>query len=717
MVDVNEDSLGFGTFSREKLAHVYRGRGLAACIVDCWWDRIYLRMAVRVSGLAGSPVFALVSDAAEGEVGAIACSVAAGRGLGSRAVVAGESLARVSDGGEGEVEVGAITCSVEPRESLAHHLHDALELEPDSCLVSQWTMGSVDAGLAGEGEVFDVAFNVTNNGVSRCIGPALYRFCVLDEGLCWTEAVCGDDLGGDARGEDPGRSLLLSRSFPFDKKRCEHVFNIWQARELGPEGRCSSRFLIEVSVARREAVGRRKAVSRVKKQARGLARNCAYKGFRGVHKLAGGKPTVLFATEKDSALSANLDVTRERLRERGLEDRFVISDLTRVRREKKTIGSMLDRIRTFAEADYIIVDDYLKALGQLAISDDVVIAQLWHGGLGFKATGYARWGLDDTPLPFSAHRRYTYGICTTSDEASVFSEIFGISRQRMLPTGIPRMDELLAGDCAASGAQRLVERYPSLRGKRTVLFAPTYRGSGQRDASHPYKFDASYPYEMIDFEALYRACGEDCAVVFQMHPWVTDPVPIPERYADRLVDASGYPHPFDLYHASDALVSDYSSLVFEYALLGKPMLFYAFDEEDYALSRGFHRPYEQAAPGKVCRTFDELLEALESLGVMRGEHATPRAAGGANVVPVAVGGANATPDMACGENAKPALTDGANVTRVAPSGVQVMPNAADGHATDRVIDWILLDKLPAAYKQAISEYEDSATILFGLVFA
>ena len=66
----------------------------------------------------------------------------------------------------------------------------------------------------------------------------------------------------------------------------------------------------------------------------------------------------------------------------------------------------------------------------------------------------------------------------------------------------------------------------------------------------------------------------------------------------------------DLFYITDLLITDYSSNIFEYSLMKKPMLFFAFDKLQYAYSRGFHRAYEESAPGKVVYTFDELLTAI-----------------------------------------------------------------------------------------------------------
>ena len=87
-------------------------------------------------------------------------------------------------------------------------------------------------------------------------------------------------------------------------------------------------------------------------------------------------------------------------------------------------------------------------------------------------------------------------------------------------------------------------------------------------------------------------------------------MPIPEEYQDKFLDVGTYPNINDLFYITDLLITDYSSNIFEYSLMRKPMMFFAFDKVQYSFSRGFHRDYEESAPGKICYTFDELMDAF-----------------------------------------------------------------------------------------------------------
>jgi CDP-ribitol ribitolphosphotransferase len=100
-------------------------------------------------------------------------------------------------------------------------------------------------------------------------------------------------------------------------------------------------------------------------------------------------------------------------------------------------------------------------------------------------------------------------------------------------------------------------------------------------------------------------------VIVKMHPFVRERVDIPPRLADRIIDGTDAPIDVnDLLFAVDVLITDYSSIVFEYSTLLRPMLFFAYDLEEYVNSRDFYVPFEEFVPGRIARTFDEVLDAI-----------------------------------------------------------------------------------------------------------
>lgn len=386
------------------------------------------------------------------------------------------------------------------------------------------------------------------------------------------------------------------------------------------------------------------------------------RAFRGKD----AKKTILFMSEQSEKLGTNIMSVADRMVERGMDKDYniIYSARATVANPHYGIPSWLKVLWKMAEADMIFIDDHAPILDWVFLKEDTTLIQLWHAGAGFKSSGYSRWGHTGCPAPNGCHRQYKYGIAGSKAIAHFFSEVWGINTENVLPTGMPRMDEFLDPNYRTAKEKELRETFPLINGKRVILFAPTYRGKNH--------FDAHYPYQLIDFNRLYDFCGEDSVVLFKMHPWVSDPVPIKEEHKDRFVDVNKYPNINDLFYVTDLLITDYSSNIFEFSLMRKPMLFFAFDEIQYSFSRGFHRDYEDSTPGKVCHTFDEVMTALE--------------------------------------------TEDFEYEKV-EEYVDVHFDYIDSGASDRVIDWIVLGNIPEDIQADIQAVEADVERLRHLSFA
>ncbi|MCI8708411.1 MAG: teichoic acid biosynthesis protein [Dorea sp.] len=318
-----------------------------------------------------------------------------------------------------------------------------------------------------------------------------------------------------------------------------------------------------------------------------------------------GKNVLLMSETKDY-LWGNLKAIDDRLHDRGLDKKFNISYSFR-----KAVGTHMSALSwaklifMIAKQDYIFVDDYVPVFGFLNLRKKTKLIQVWHAGVGFKSVGYSRFGKVGTPFPSgSCHKKYDYVLVGSEELVEVYSEVFGIEEEAFLPVGMPRLDGFLDEGRISSFREEFYQTYPKLKGKKLILFAPTFRGGGQ-------KF-AHYNYEWLDLKKVYDFCGDEYIFLVKMHPFVHQPIHIPGKYKDRIIDFASYPNINDLYYVTDILITDYSSNYFEYSLMKRPVLFYTPDRELYELSRGVHRSVRESAPGKVCDTFDELMEALEN---------------------------------------------------------------------------------------------------------
>ena len=152
--------------------------------------------------------------------------------------------------------------------------------------------------------------------------------------------------------------------------------------------------------------------------------------------------------------------------------------------------------------------------------------------------------------------------------------------------------------------EKFYSEHPNFVGKKIVLFAPTFRGM--------VKETAFYPTEMFDVAEVCKRVPEDYVIIIKHHPFVNDVQPIPEEYADRVIDLSEDNELNDLLFVTDVIITDYSSLVFEASLLDIPMIFYAFDLEKYINQRDFYFDFKLYVPGKIVYSLDQLIDAINN---------------------------------------------------------------------------------------------------------
>lgn len=317
---------------------------------------------------------------------------------------------------------------------------------------------------------------------------------------------------------------------------------------------------------------------------------------------------VLFFKQNGSEATPNMAAVRDRMIERGLDKEFEIHERYRdtFARVAQSPKQWLSDLFAIARSDYIFIDDYCPAFNFIKPARHAVLTQIWHAGVGFKSVGYARFGIDGSPDPYhSSHRMYTYALVGNKYLRDIYSEVFGIEKSALLATGMPRLDHFLDKDTAEKARKDLQARYPWMKQGRVVVFAPTYRGTGQRDAYYPYDV-------FFDSDRLYEVCEKtNTYFVFEMHGFIQEHPQIPENYADRIFDLSDESLD-ELYHVSDVLVTDYSSCFYDYLLLEKPVVFYVPDKVIYSATRGIQRTVDEMAPGVICDTFEDFMNTLET---------------------------------------------------------------------------------------------------------
>ncbi|MBR1731087.1 MAG: CDP-glycerol glycerophosphotransferase family protein, partial [Ruminococcus sp.] len=267
------------------------------------------------------------------------------------------------------------------------------------------------------------------------------------------------------------------------------------------------------------------------------------------------------------------------------------------------------QIKEFAEAcatsKVIVLDEYTPQIHLINLKGDTKVIQLWHACGAFKTFGFSRIGKPmGSPQATRMHRSYDYVTVSSKYCQKCHSEGFGIATKRVVPTGIARTDIFFDEEYKNNFINEFYGKYPNLKDKKIILFAPTFRGD--------VKETAFYPMDLFDINDVCSELGDEYAVIIKHHPFIKEKHPIPEKYADRVIDLSDSTEINDLLFISDLIITDYSSLVFEASIVDIPMLFYAYDLEGYIKDRDFYFDFQSHIPGKICSSLVDLIDAIKN---------------------------------------------------------------------------------------------------------
>ena len=202
------------------------------------------------------------------------------------------------------------------------------------------------------------------------------------------------------------------------------------------------------------------------------------------------------------------------------------------------------------------------------------------------------------------HSNYDVCLMASQSAAVHYADAFHQPVERFrTDIGMPRTDILFGEDRIARIKADVRAKYRLPEGKRMILYAPTFRGTAVFRATSP---------RNLDIAQLHRELGADHVLLMRLHPFVREAAPIPAGLEDFAIDVSDHPDIHELMHVSDVLVTDYSSAIFEFSLLNRPMAFFAPDHADYDDERGFYFDFRTGVPGPIFETTGELAAWLRA---------------------------------------------------------------------------------------------------------
>ncbi len=271
--------------------------------------------------------------------------------------------------------------------------------------------------------------------------------------------------------------------------------------------------------------------------------------------------------------------------------------------------------RYLARSKYFIVNNRLPYW--TVHRDGMVFLETWHGTplkrLAFDQEEVLSASPNYKYLTYKGSRDWDYLVSPNEFSTHTFRRCFMFDN-KMLNTGYPRNDILHMENKEALAA-KIRQKLGIPENKKTILYAPTWRDD-------EYYGHAQYKFSLkLDLDQMQKELSDEYVLLLRTHYYIADAIDT-SAYSGFVYNVCRYDDIAELYLISDILITDYSSVFFDYAGLKRPMLFYTYDLEKYRDDlRGFYISIEDEVPGPLLFTTAEVIGAIQNIEQVQKQYA------------------------------------------------------------------------------------------------
>lgn len=270
-------------------------------------------------------------------------------------------------------------------------------------------------------------------------------------------------------------------------------------------------------------------------------------------------------------------------------------------------------IKDFATAKYAVIAEANNTLGCLPKRRETVVVNTWHGCGAFKRFGFSTadkifGGSMKEKLKYPLYHNLDIVTVSSPEAVWAFEEAMGLEGKGVVqPLGVSRTDVFFDEEFVKAARDRIHEAVPASKEKKIIFYAPTFRG----------RIATAEGPNALDVDRMARELSDEYVLIIKHHPLVKRPPLLSPDIKDVFAfDMTRNGSIDDLICASDICISDYSSLVFEYSLFERPMIFFAYDLDDYFDWRGFYYDYEDLTPGPIVTGTEEIIHYIKNIDTL-----------------------------------------------------------------------------------------------------
>ena len=196
-----------------------------------------------------------------------------------------------------------------------------------------------------------------------------------------------------------------------------------------------------------------------------------------------------------------------------------------------------------------------------------------------------------------------YLISSSKNIEDYYSEAFQIDKEKIKALGLPRLDYYFENHDLNKIKSDFCKKYNVESNKKIILYAPTFRDEKKYNNV----------LNSLNLKKFNDVLGDEYVLALRLHPKIRDFYDDAIESSENYIDCSNYPSEQELMMISDVLITDYSSIMIEFAILDKPILFFVYDLDNYlSTERGFYYDFKKTVPGKLVYNSDELIDAINN---------------------------------------------------------------------------------------------------------
>ncbi len=261
---------------------------------------------------------------------------------------------------------------------------------------------------------------------------------------------------------------------------------------------------------------------------------------------------------------------------------------------------MLTQMYHLATSEIVVLDSYCILVSLLNHRKNLLIIQMWHSIGTMKKFAYS---ILDKPEGSSSkiahlmkmHKNYDYILAAGDGYRDHLSQGFNYPLEKIVTLPLPRVEVLKDTEYAKAVKEKIYQTYPQLKDKANIVYVPTFRKINDDDF----------------LKALQDLCDNvdysNYNLIIKAHP-LTDLSGFDGGNA--IIDRSF--SSFDMLFIADYVVSDYSCIMYEAAVLKKPIYLYTYDYDNYMATRDIYMDYKKEVPGPICDDGKSLVESIEA---------------------------------------------------------------------------------------------------------